>query len=374
MAKHLSIGVVGGGVGGLTAAIALRRNGHDVTVYEQAGRYMRVGADVNLTPNAVLALDGLGVGEACRRTGARPTFRISRDWDTGRETSRLPMSEAAQARYGAPQLTIHRADLLSALTEAFPADRVQFSKRLRALEQADGQVTLAFEDGSSATHDVVIGADGIHSRVRAALFGAESPRFTGVVSFRAVVPTEKVKNAPEIEAFTKWWGPTPQSQIVTFPLNLGRDTFVFATTGQESWTEESWTSEGDVEELRAFYKDYHPDARMLLDACERVLKSALYERDPLERWSVGRVTLLGDACHPMLPFMAQGAGMAIEDGVVLGRCVAGDDPEAELKRYEAARLERTGKIQIGSRGNQWMKGQESADWVYGYDAWRTPLP
>ncbi len=374
MARSLNIGVVGGGVGGLTAAIALRRNGHNVTVYEQAGKYMRVGADINLTPNVVLALDGLGVGEACRRTGARPTFRISRDWDTGRETSRLPMSDAAEARYGAPQLTIHRADLLAVLTETFPADRVHFSKRLRTLEQAGDSVSLHFDDSTVATHDVVIGADGIHSRVRTALFGEENPRFTGVVSFRAVVPTEKVKNAPEIEAFTKWWGPTPQSQIVTFPLNLGRDTFVFATTGQESWTEESWTSAGDVHELRAFYKDYHPDARMLLDACDTVLKSALYERDPLPRWSVGRVTLLGDACHPMLPFMAQGAGMAIEDGVVLGRCLAGDEPEAELKRYEAARLERTGKIQIGSRGNQWMKGQESADWVYGYDAWRTPLP
>jgi salicylate hydroxylase len=374
MARSLNIGVVGGGVGGLTAAIALRRNGHNVTVYEQAGKYMRVGADINLTPNVVLALDGLGVGEACRRTGARPTFRISRDWDTGRETSRLPMSEAAEARYGAPQLTIHRADLLAVLTETFPADRVHFSKRLRTLEQVGDGVILHFDDSTVATHDVVIGADGIHSRVRTALFGEENPRFTGVVSFRAVVPTEKVKNAPEIEAFTKWWGPTPQSQIVTFPLNLGRDTFVFATTGQESWTEESWTSAGDVHELRAFYKDYHPDARVLLDACDSVLKSALYERDPLPRWSVGRVTLLGDACHPMLPFMAQGAGMAIEDGVVLGRCLAGDEPEAELQRYEAARLERTGKIQIGSRGNQWMKGQESADWVYGYDAWRTPLP
>jgi salicylate hydroxylase len=374
MARSLNIGVVGGGVGGLTAAIALRRNGHHVTVYEQAGKYMRVGADINLTPNAVLALDGLGVGEACRRTGARPTFRISRDWDTGRETSRLPMSEAAEARYGAPQLTIHRADLLAVLAETFPADRVQFSKRLRTLEQAGDGVSLHFDDATVATHDVVIGADGIHSRVRTALFGEENPRFTGVVSFRAVVPTETVKTTPEIEAFTKWWGPTPQSQIVTFPLNLGRDTFVFATTGQESWTEESWTSPGDVHELRAFYKDYHPDARMLLDACDSVMKSALYERDPLQRWSVGRVTLLGDACHPMLPFMAQGAGMAIEDGVVLGRCLAGDEPEAELIRYEAARLERTGKIQIGSRGNQWMKGQESADWVYGYNAWGVPLP
>ena len=373
MAKPLSIAIVGGGVGGLTAAIALTRQGHDVTVYEQAAKYMRVGADVNLTPNAVLALDGLGIGEAVRRTGASPTFRISRDWDTGKETSRLPMSSAAQERYGAPQLTIHRADLLSALADAFPSSQVKFGKRLRALDQDSEGVTLQFEDGTHASHAVAIGADGIHSRIRAALFGEESPRFTGVVSFRAVVPTEKVKAVPEIEAFTKWWGPNPQSQIVTFPLNLGQDTFVFATTGQESWHEESWTSEGDVEELRSFYRDFHPDARALLEACDSVLKSALSAREPLSHWSKGRATLLGDAAHPMLPFMAQGAGMAIEDGVVLGRCLLGDDPQAELLVYQHARQERTARIQINSRGNQWMKGQDSADWVYGYDAWHTKL-
>jgi salicylate hydroxylase len=373
MAKRLNIGIAGGGIGGLTAAIALRKQGHAVTVYEQAAKYMRVGADINLTPNAVLALDGLGIGDAVRRTGARPTFRISRDWDTGNETSRLPMSSAAEEKYGAPQLTIHRADLLSALAEAFPAQDMKFSKRVRALEQDDTGVTLYFEDGSTAHHDVVIGADGIHSRIRAALFGEESPRFTGVVSFRAVVPTQKVKHLREIEAFTKWWGPNPQSQIVTFPLNLGQDTFVFATTGQDSWHEESWTSEGDVEELRGFYKDFHADARALLDACDTVLKSALYEREPLPQWSQKRVTLMGDACHPMLPFMAQGAGMAIEDGVVLARCLVGDDPQAELAQYAKARQERTARIQINSRGNQWMKGQESADWVYGYNAWTVPL-
>lgn len=373
MGRSLNIGIVGGGVGGLTAAIALKRQGHTVTVYEQSAKYMRVGADINLTPNAMLALDGLGVGEAARRTGAQPTFRISRDWDTGKETSRLPMSSAAQERYGAPQLTIHRADLLSALAEAFAQENMKFSKRLRSLEQDGDGVRLSFEDGSTASHDAVVGADGIHSRVRAALFGEESPRFTGVVSFRSVVPSASLKHVPEIEAFTKWWGPNPQSQIVTFPLNLGQDTFVFATTGQDSWHEESWTSEGDVHELRAFYKEFHPDARALLDACTSVLKSALYERDPLPQWSKGRVTLMGDACHPMLPFMAQGAGMAIEDGVVLGRCLVGDDPVAEMKRYEQARQDRTARIQIGSRGNQWMKGQESADWVYGYDAWKTPV-
>lgn len=373
----LKIGITGGGVGGLAAAIALRQQGHAVTVFEQAKGFSRVGADINLTPNVVRAIDGLGAGAAIRRTGARPTFRISRDWDTGRETSRLGMGDTAEREYGAPQITIHRADILAALAEQFPMEQIQFGKRIQTLSQSFDGVTLAFEDGSSASFDVVIGADGIHSRVRTALFGEEHPCFTGVVSFRSVVPTERVKHVPEIEAFTKWWGPNPQSQIVTFPLNQGKETFIFATTGQDSWTQESWTSEGDVNELRGFYKDFHPDARALLDACDSTLKSALYEREPLPQWSVGTVTLLGDACHPMLPFMAQGAGMAIEDAVVLGRALAGVSTRAEaaqaLQRYENARKERTAQIQIGSRGNQWMKGQGNADWVYGYDAWTTPL-
>jgi salicylate hydroxylase len=373
----LKIGIAGGGVGGLAAAIALRQQGHEVTVFEQARGFSRVGADINLTPNVVRAIDGLGAGAAIRRTGAQPTFRISRDWDTGQETSRLGMGNVAEEQYGAPQVTIHRADILAALAEQFPIENIQFDKRLKTLTQNDAGVTLQFEDGGEATFDVVVGADGIHSRVRSALFGEEHPRFTGVVSFRSVVPTERVKHVPEIEAFTKWWGPNPQSQIVTFPLNQGRETFVFATTGQDSWTEESWTSPGDVNELRGFYKDFHGDARALLEACDTTLKSALYERDPLPQWSVGTVTLLGDACHPMLPFMAQGAGMAIEDAVVLGRALAGVSSRAQaagaLQRYEKTRQERTAKIQIGSRGNQWMKGQGNADWVYGYDAWNEPL-
>jgi len=374
----LDIAIAGGGIGGMAAAIALMRQGHRVTVYEQASGWGRVGADVNLTPNVVKALDGLGgqVGAQVRRDGAQPTFRISRDWDTGLETSRLGMGQTAEQQYGAPQVTIHRADLLAALAAEVPERQILLGRRLKSLVQDDAGVLLQFEDGSSARHEVLIGADGIHSRVRSALFGEESPRFTGVVSYRSVVPSERVQDVPEIDAFTKWWGPNPQSQIVTFPLNQGRETFVFATTGQDNWTEESWTSEGDVQELRQVYRDFHPDARKLLDACERVLKSALYEREPLAQWSQGRVSLLGDACHPMLPFMAQGAGMAIEDAVVLGRALAGvalpGVPQA-LQAYEQARRERTARIQIGSRGNQWMKGPGNADWVYGYDAWRVAL-
>ena len=378
----LKIGIVGAGIGGLAAANALHQAGHDVVVFEQSRQFLRVGADINLTPNAVRALDGLGAGiaQAVRASAARPTHRISRTWDTGEETSRLSMGDEAERKYGAPQLTIHRADLLAALADAFPAERVRFGKRAQSIEaRADGGVAIRFTDDSEATQlDVLIGADGIHSVVRNAMFGAESPWFTGVVAFRAVVPTERVKDVPNIQAFTKWWGATPESQIVTFPLNQGRDTFIFATTAQDSWHEESWTTPGSVDELRGFYADFHPDARALLDACDSVLKTALYERDPLTAWSLGPMTLVGDACHPMMPFMAQGAGMAIEDGVVLARNLAGVAAPAQvaaaLRRYETMRIERASQIQVGSRGNNWLRSGGNADWVYGYDAWSEPLP
>ncbi|MDM0030952.1 FAD-dependent monooxygenase [Variovorax sp. J22P271] len=371
-----TIGIVGAGIGGLVAGIALQRAGHDVVVFEQAKQFARVGADINLTPNAVRALDGLGVGEAARVTAARPSHRISRTYDSGEETSRLEMADSAEARYGAPQLTIHRADLLAALADMFPAERVALGKRAQSITPDAEGVDLRFEDGSSARVGMLIGADGIHSAVRTAMFGAESPRFTGIVAYRAVVPAERVAGVPNLGAFTKWWGPNPQSQIVTFPLNRGRDIFIFATTPQDTWHLESWTAPGSVDELREQYVAYHPDARALLDACDTVLKTALYERDPMPAWAQGRMALLGDAAHPMLPFMAQGAGMAIEDAVVLARHLEGvsmRDAAAALKRYELARIERASQVQLGSRGNNWLREGGNADWVYGYDAWAVPV-
>ncbi|CAN5920996.1 FAD-dependent monooxygenase [soil metagenome] len=370
------IGINGAGIGGLVAAIALRRMGHDVLVFEQAARFARVGADINLTPNAVRALDGLGVGDALRETAARPSHRISRTWDSGEETSRLEMAETAQTKYGAPQLTMHRADLMTALEAAVPSEVVRLGKRATAVVTTPGGSTLTFADGTQQQVDVLIGADGIHSTVRTAMFGAENPQFTGVVAYRAVVPASRLQGVPNLGAFTKWWGPDPAIQIVTFPLNKGRDIFVFATTPQDSWRDESWTMPGDVAELRAAYVGFHAEARALLDACDTVLKSALYVRDPLPAWSVGRQALLGDACHPMMPFMAQGAGMAIEDAIVLARCLehtARADVPAQLKRYEQLRLPRTSRVQIGSRGNEWLKDGGNADWVYAYDAWNVAL-
>lgn len=366
-----TIGIMGGGIGGLALAIALVREGFAVRVFEQAPEFSRVGADINLTPNAVRALDGLDLGPALRVHAARPTHRISRMWDTGAETSRLAMSDEAERKYGAPQLTLHRADLMYALEQAVPARAMQFGRKAESLSQDETGVTVTFADGTHERFAAVIGADGIHSAVRRALFGPENPRFTGVVAFRAVVPATALPGQPDLGAFTKWWGPDPFTQIVTFPLNRGDDIFIFATIGQESWTQESWTTPGSVDELRELYADFHPEARKLLAACDAVLKSALYEREPLPNWSIGRVTLMGDAAHPMLPFMAQGAGQAVEDAVVLARCMAArrDDLPAAFARYEELRKDRTARIQLGSRGNEWLKTGGDADWLYGHDVW-----
>jgi salicylate hydroxylase len=366
-----AIAIIGGGVGGLTAAIALAREGFAVRVFEQAPGFARVGADINLTPNAVRALDGLGLGDALRAQAARPTHRISRMWDTGEETSRLAMSDEAEAKYGSPQLTLHRADLMQALEQAVPEGAMQFGTRVASVSQDEHGVEITFANGTTERFAAVIGADGIHSAVRKATFGAESPRFTGVVAFRAVVPADRLAGQPDLGAFTKWWGPDAFTQIVTFPLSRGRDIFIFATIGQDSWTEESWTTPGSSDELRALYANFHPEATNLLAACDDVLKTALYERDPMPVWSQGAVVLMGDAAHPMLPFMAQGAGQAIEDGVVLARCAAarrGDLPAA-FTHFADLRRERTAKIQLGSRGNEWLKRGGDADWVYGYDVW-----
>jgi salicylate hydroxylase len=372
---RLRIGISGGGIGGLASGIALRAAGHEVEIYEQAPSFQRIGADINLTPNAVRALAGLGVVQALHETAARPTHRISRMWDTGEETSRLEMADAAERQYGAPQLTIHRADLLNALRMQLPAEAIMLGHRVEAAGTRAGRPTIRLVNGEEREFDAVIGADGIHSVIRAALFGPEHPQFTGLVSYRAVVDRSRL-SIPNLDAFTKWWGPTADYQIVTFPLNRGRETFVFATTPQPDWREESWTMEGDVQELRRAYAHFHPEARALLDACERVTKSALYIRDPLPQWSVGRVTLLGDACHPMVPFMAQGACMAIEDAVVLGRALRDAERsgiDIALAQYEHARKPRTARVQIGSRGNEWLKEGGNADWVYGYDAWTVPV-
>jgi salicylate hydroxylase/6-hydroxynicotinate 3-monooxygenase len=239
-------------------------------------------------------------------------------------------------------------------------------------------VTLHFADGSEAGADLVIGADGVHSTVRDIILGPERPVNRGRVAYRAVFPASLMGGKDIGGSRTKWWG--PDRHIVIYYTKADRSEIYFVTSVPEpiEWaTRESWSAKGDVAELRQAYRGFHPDVRAVLEACPDCHKWAILERDPLPRWSVGRVVLLGDACHPMTPYMAQGAATSIEDAAILARCleaVQGEDIEGALERYEAHRKPRTSRIQAISSANTWLqKSGDDPDWLYGYDAWSVPL-
>ncbi|MEI7925227.1 MAG: FAD-dependent monooxygenase, partial [Chloroflexota bacterium] len=227
--------------------------------------------------------------------------------------------------------------------------------------------------------DFVIAADGLHSIVRSLLIGAESPRFSGRVAYRAVFHAERMGGIDLGPSRTKWWG--PDRHIVIYYTTAKRDEVYFVTSVAEpvEWmTAESWSAKGDVEEMRALFSEFHPDVRAAMNAAPECHKWAILERDPLPSWSVGRVALLGDACHPMTPYMAQGAAQSIEDAAVLARAIeaAGpDNPVEAFRIYEHHRKPRTSRVQAISSANTWMHGSvpQDPDWLYGYDAWTAPL-
>ncbi|MDH7799097.1 MULTISPECIES: FAD-dependent monooxygenase [unclassified Beijerinckia] len=367
------IAIVGAGIGGMAAAIALHQRGISVAIFEQAQAFRRIGAAINLTPNAVRVLDGLGIGQHLRAASFSPEFRVSRTWDTGEETLRLEMGELALRKYGSPQLMVHRADLLSALESALPPGAVHLNSKLVRVDQTTDGVTIHLEDGTQKRFDGLIAADGIHSTVRQIFFEAPDLTYTGMVAYRDIFPTARLEGY-EYQSFVKWWGPTLKSQLVTAAINNGEELFVFATKEEPEISRESWSAKADIEDLRAAFASYHPDARRVLAECQTPLKTALYVRAPLRNWETGRVALLGDACHAMVPFMAQGAAMCLEDAAVLARCLERDeDIASSLKAYVAVRKQRASRIQQASTENEWLRSSGNADWVYGYDAWDVPI-
>jgi len=373
--KKLSIAVVGAGTGGLAVAATLRRVGFDVQVYEQASRFARIGAGIQMMPNSMKVLRGIGIEERLRQASFAPYSHLNRIGDTGEVTRELPMPESL---YGAPYLCMHRADLHGALASVLPADIIHLGKRLVGLDQAGGRVTLAFADGTRASVDAVIGADGVHSVVRDIIVGPDAPIHKGRIAYRAVFPASLMDGKDIGPSRTKWWG--TDRHIVIYYTTKARSEIYFVTSVPEpaEWlTRESWSAKGDVKELRGAYADFHEDVRAVLDVCPDCHKWAILEREPLPHWSDGRVVLLGDACHPMTPYMAQGAAMSIEDAAVLTRCLdgtEGDDVEGAFQRYEAHRKPRTSVVQAISSANTWMKeGNAETSWLYGYDAWAAPL-
>lgn len=373
MTSKLSVAVVGAGLGGLTAAATLATAGVEVDVYEQAKAFARIGAGIQMAPNAMRVMRALGLQDHLMRVASHPQEMRNREWDTGELTFELPLGSTSEREYGGPYLLLHRGDLHSALLRIVAPDRIHLEKRLVDVHDTGDAVTLSFEDGTRATADAVVAADGVHSRVREVLLGAGRAQFTGRVAYRTVFPTERLGGL-EIDASCKWWG--IDRHIVIYYVSGGREVY-FTTSVPEDWQVESWSAKGDLGELRAAFEGFHPTVGAVLAACPQVSKWAIYERDPLPSWTRGRVVLLGDACHPMTPYMAQGAATSMEDAVVLARCIEGaapDDVPSAFARYEKARKPRTSRMQLESRTNTWLHHRTDVRWVYAYDACAEPLP
>ena len=370
--QPLSIAIIGAGIGGLAAAAFLLQQGHTVRVYEQAPAFARVGAGIQMAPNAVKVLRALGVEDPLRQVAFRSPRAVSRVWDTGEVTSDLPLGDAVEAKFGAPYFFLHRADLHAAIASAVPEGVVTLNCKLVGVVQNNFGVALTFADGTQVTADAVIAADGVHSLVRELLLGPEHARFTGRVAYRTTFDLALMQGMHVPTVRTKWWG--PDRHMVIYPVTAAGDEIYFVTSQPEKaeWlTAESWSARGNLEELRASFAGFHAEVQAVLNAAKQVHKWALFERDPLPRWGEGRVVLLGDACHPMTPYMAQGAASALEDAMVLSRCmqgVNGDGIAAAFQRYEATRKPRTSQIQAQSSKNTWLKGETDPAWVYGYDA------
>jgi salicylate hydroxylase len=392
MVGSLRVAVVGGGIGGLAAAAFLHRAGLPGVVYEQAHALEEVGAGLVLAPNAVRLLRRLGAMD--RLEGRAVPLDVGwefRRWEDGRVLSAENLAGSCERLYGERTYTVHRADLVAAIGAAVPAHAIRLGKRCTAVTEHCDTVALVFADGSSAEADVVIGADGVHSTVRGAIAEPAPATYSGICAFRALVPADRAPEFTRRRAQTLWIG--PDHHLVHYPVSGGRAINLVAFAPAGDYTVESWSATASVEEFLAEFAGWDPRLQELIRGAGTPGRWALLDREPLQRWSRGPVTLLGDAAHPMFPFFAQGAAQAIEDAAVLARCLAHDprSPGRALRRYESLRIARTTRLQEVSHArahvNHLPDGpeQEARDaslaaadplvangWIYGYDAEEEP--
>jgi 6-hydroxynicotinate 3-monooxygenase len=374
MRRDLRIAVIGAGLGGMTTAGLLQRAGFRVRVYEQAPAFSRIGAGIHLSANVMMVMKRLGIQQRLVDVGMTPDAFVSRKWDTGETLFELPLGPAREAHYGGPYINVHRGDLHAVLESALSHGTVAFNHRLMAIEERGTSVRLGFENGVTEDADIVIGADGVNSKLREFLLGADKPRFGGYIAHRAIFPATLLNGLP-IRSCTKWWG--PKSHILVYYMTQAREeVYVVSSVPAPGWDAPESYLPCDRESFVTAFDGFHPELRQVVAAAPSVTQWPIFDREPVDRWSRGALVLLGDACHPMRPYMASGAAMAIEDGAILARCIADigtDDPTEPFRWYEANRMPRTNKVQRISEANTWLRGPTDTDWLYTYDACAIPL-
>lgn len=391
----MKVVIAGAGIGGLAAGLALKRIGFDVEVIEQAAALGEVGAGLQLSPNAMKALAWLGVAEAVEAVASEPEALELRRGKTGARIFSIPMGAAARKRYGAPYLHVHRADLIDCLGKAAAEAgvRLRTGARVVAFTREPQLLRIGLDTGDIAEAGLLVGADGMRSTVRRLMFGADLPRFAGAVAWRALAP---IAACPELPRSAVVWTGTGR-HAVTYRIRGGRLINFVGVVEEDGWRGEGWDEAGDIRELAAAFAGWAEPVTRAIEAAPACHRWALFDRAPLAQWSDGRVTLLGDACHPIPPFQAQGAAMALEDAVVLARALAreGVAPEAALQAYEAARKPRTKKVLMSARSNMGVFHRSNLltraatygpmriadklmpaivrsrqDWIYGFDPTR----
>ncbi|MGP0095172.1 MAG: FAD-dependent monooxygenase [Xanthobacteraceae bacterium] len=374
MRRTTEIAVIGAGLGGMTVAGLLQRFGYSVKVYEQAPAFSRIGAGIHLSSNVMLVMRRLGIEKTLSDIGLHPDAFVSRKWDTGEILFELPFDPASEAHYGAAYINVHRGDLHAVLESALKPGTVTFGKRLCDIGHSGSTIRLFFAGGDQAEADLVIGADGVHSKAREFLLGPEKPRYTGHIAHRAIFPTALLQGLP-IRACTKWWG--PGNHILVYYMTQAREeVYIVTSAPQAEWTTDAAFVPCDRDEFVATFDGYHAELRQVVKAAPEVTKWPVFDREPVDQWSGGRMVLLGDACHPLRPYMAAGAAMAIEDAAVLARCIAEigrDDADESFAWYEANRKPRVAKVQQISMANTWLRTPVDPDWLFRYDACVVPL-
>ncbi len=372
------VAIIGGGMGGLTAGLLLQRAGFDVAVYEQAKQLARIGAGINIYPNGVNVLRATGVVEKLEAMGQVPKTWFSRVWDTGELLYSQPQ-EQWHRTYGEPHMILHRGDLQHSLAQKLKPGSLQFNKHMVGIDEIGDILRVSFSDETKADVDVVIGADGVNSKVRELLLGPEPPKYSGFVAYRSVFPTARLSRPLDSDGCKFWsddrhWANEDRHMIIYYTTRA-KDEVYFVTGSPDPDWEGTSPVNVTIKEVKDHYAGFHDEVQRVIDASVHISKWPLLTRDPLPLWSAGRVVLLGDACHPMKPHMGQGAGMAFEDAAILARCMDAmkDDPTEAFKLYEANRHERASKVQLISNTNTFLKYEEDPTWCFGYNAMTAPL-